>query len=138
MVLVDTSVWSLALRRPAHRLSEVERRHVHEWTGLVRRGEAALIGVVRQDLLTGIRDFAAFQRLRVALRSFPDERLTTEDFEDAARADNLCRVAGLSGSGVDYLLCAAALRHGMPIYATDRDFERYAEHLPLRLHQPAP
>jgi len=32
------------------------------------------------------------------------------------------------------LLCAIAYRHSLAIFTTDRDFERYAQHLPVRLH----
>lgn len=137
MVLVDTPIWSLVFRRRTGQLSADERGHVEEWMNLVRRGRILLIGPVRQELLSGIRDTQAFERLRLALRAFPDESLTVEDFEEAARADNSCRAAGVAGSTVDYLLCGVALRRRAAIYTTDRDFLAYAQHLPLRLHQPS-
>ena len=137
MVVVDTPIWSLVFRRPAHRRSGEEQRHVDDWTTLVRQDRALLIGLVRQEVLSGIRDARSFDRLRLALRPFPDVALLVEDFEEAARADNLCGAAGIAGSTVDYLLCAVALRLGAAIYTTDRDFLAYAQHLPLRLHEPS-
>lgn len=138
MVLVDTPIWSFAFRRPADRLSASELQHVQEWTELVQQHQVVLLGPVRQEVLSGIRGTRAFERLRVALRAFPDEGLSVEDFEEAARADHVCRAAGVAGSTVDYLLCSVALRRNVPIYTTDLDFIAYARHLPLRLHQPIP
>jgi predicted nucleic acid-binding protein len=135
-VLVDTPIWSLVFRRRADRLSAHERQHVEEWTALVQQRRVLLVGPVRQEVLSGIRDGRAFDRLRLALRAFPDEALAVEDFEEAARAGNVCRAAGVAGSTVDYLLCGAALRRDAAIYTTDRDFGAYARHLPLRLHHP--
>ena len=137
-VLVDTPIWSLAFRRKAGQISVTERRIVEEWTALVQQRQVLLAGPVRQEVLSGIRDQQAFNRLRLALRAFPDEALTIEDLEEAARAGNICRAAGVAGSPVDYLLCALAIRRGAAIYTTDRDFAAYAQHLPLRLHRPGP
>jgi hypothetical protein len=48
---------------------------------------------------------------------------------------NACRTHGISGSPIDFLLCSAASRRNSAIYTTDRDFGRYANHLPLALYQ---
>jgi len=64
--------------------------------------------------------------------------LGVEDYEAAALASNDCRAAGVSGSAVDFLICAVALRRNWPVFTMDHDFTRYARHLPLRLHQPRP
>ena len=135
-VLVDTPIWSLALRRPADRLSAEERLHVAEWAELVRERRVLLIGPVRQEVLSGLRDAHTFERLRAALQAFPDELLSLEDFEEAAKAGNVCRAAGVAGPTVDYLLCGVALRRDAAIYTTDLEFTAYARHLPLQLHHP--
>jgi predicted nucleic acid-binding protein len=109
-VLVDTPIWSSVFRRRTDRLSASERQHVDEWTALVQQRRILLVGPVRQEVLSGIRDGRAFDRLRLALRAFPDEALSLEDFEEAARAGHICRAAGVAGSTVDYLLCGVALR----------------------------
>jgi predicted nucleic acid-binding protein len=128
-VLVDTSVWSLAFRRraPAHGVVDVLRR-------TIELGQAALIGPIRQELLSGIREPSALDRLRAALRAFPDIDLASADHERAAECFNACRAAGVQGSNTDFLICAVAERRRMPILTTDRDFERYATVLPIRLH----
>ena len=128
-VLVDTSVWSLALRRraPGHPAVDELRR-------LVSSGRAAIVGPVRQELLCGIRDQAAFERLRDHLRPFPDEPITTADYERAAAFYNTCRAAGLQGSSTDFLLCAVAEQHRLPLLTTDEDFTRFARVIPVPLH----
>ena len=129
-VLVDTSVWSLALRRraPGHPAVDELRR-------LVSSGRAAIIGPVRQELLSGIRDRAVFERLRDHLRPFPDEPIATADHERAAEHFNTCRARGLQGSNTDFLLCAVAEQHRLPLLTTDDDFEHFARVLPLPLHR---
>ena len=128
-VLVDTSVWSLALRRrsPAHPSVDELRR-------LIVTGRAAIIGPIRHEVLSGIRDASAFERLRDRLGAFPDEPLTAEDYERAAEFFNTCRAKGLQGSNTDFLLCAVAVRHHMPLLTTDGDFLRYATVIPVALH----
>ena len=95
-----------------------------------------LVGPVRQEVLSGIRDERVFGRLRQALRAFPDEPLTAEDYEHAASCGNVCRRKGVAGSAVDSLLCAIALRRRVAIFTTDGDFALYAKHLPIQLHRP--
>ena len=61
-----------------------------------------------------------------------------KDYEDAAITANRCRSAGIAGSAIDLLICATSMRRGWPIFTTDKDFRRYAQHAPIRLHmQPA-
>jgi predicted nucleic acid-binding protein len=130
-VLVDTSVWSLALRRraPAHAAVDELRR-------LVVQGRAGLVGPVRQELLSGIRDRAVFERLRDHLSAFPDEPITSEDYVRAADCLNICRAKGIQGSNTDFLLCAVAERSRFPIFTTDDDFLTFSRVLPVRLHRP--
>jgi predicted nucleic acid-binding protein len=133
-VLVDTCVWSLALRRKAHDLNVGERLVFRECSELVSQGRARIIGVVRQEVLSGIKTNAQFESVREGLRAFPDELVLTEDHEAAAQGGNSCRSKGIAVSLPDMLICAVALRHGMSIFTTDPDFEKYAQVLPLKLH----
>lgn len=133
-VLVDTSVWSLALRRRRQQLSAEEGRLVDELARLIGEG-LVMVGSVCQELLSGLRDERTFERLRDHLRAFPDEHLLSGDFEDAARAFNACRRRGASGSAIDLLLCAVAMRRELALFTADPDFERYTQHLPLTLYK---
>jgi predicted nucleic acid-binding protein len=133
-VLVDTSMWSLAFRRKAEDLNPRERLLVGELAELVTEGRARIVGLVRQELLSGIKTQAQFERLRQTLSAFADEPVSTADHEAAARASNDCQAKGLAFSVVDMLICAVARKRGMSIFTTDPDFEKYARVLAVRLH----
>ena len=135
-VLIDTSVFSLALRRKNESLSTNERLLVAELSELIREGRARMIGLIRQELLSGIRTTEQYEKLRVHLRSFPDEVVDTSDYEEAAKAGNRCRTKGVAVSIVDILLCAIAIKRQWAIFTTDPDFSSYAKVLPLRIHTP--
>ena len=134
--LVDTSVWSLALRRKAGDLSAAEAETVGELRELIREGRARMIGLVRQELLSGIKIAAQFDRLRGVLRSFADEPADTADYEAAAKASNECRAKGVAVSVSDILICAIALSRGWSVFTTDPDFKNYARVLGIKLHAP--
>ena len=95
-VLIDTCVWTLALRRRRSGLTADERATLLEVTELIRDDRAVMIGPVRQELLSGIRLEADFDRLRLRLNDFEDVVLDTEDFEEAAHCHNLCRAGASS------------------------------------------
>jgi predicted nucleic acid-binding protein len=132
-ILIDTPVWSLALRRKTADLAPSERRMMQLLHQIVDEGRAQLLGSVRQELLSGLREHAQFRRLRDYLRDFPDTVLVTEDYEEAARASNECRKAGIASTPVDMLICAVSLHHSWQIFSTDRDFSHYAAVLPIQL-----
>lgn len=134
MVLVDTPIWSLALRRKSHPLSPREQRLSLALKELIRDGRAQIIGVIRQELLSGIRDETSFQRLRDYLRAFEEPRLEAQDYEVAAQMHNQCRRHGIAGSAIDFLIFAVAQRRRWQIFTADRNFERYARVLGLRLY----
>jgi predicted nucleic acid-binding protein len=131
-VLVDTSVWSLALRRA----KRVDAAAPVELGELIREGRVVMLGPIRQELLSGIKQKSQFDLLRDQLRSFPDLELEAADYEAAAAAFNRCREKGIQGSNTDFLLCAVAQRRALAIYTTDGDFEHYARVLKLFLHAP--
>jgi predicted nucleic acid-binding protein len=135
-ILVDTSVWSLALRRASRKLNSPERMLVAELAELVSEGRAKIIGIVRQELLSGIKSQAQFGQLQQTLRSFPDEPVSTADYESAASASNRCRSAGIAVALTDMLLCALSELRGWPIFTSDSDFRRYATVLAIKLHEP--
>jgi predicted nucleic acid-binding protein len=132
-ILVDTSVWSLALRRRVADLNDQERALRGALESWLSDGKVQLLGVVRQELLTGIREKAQFEQLRRSLRAFRDVELAVDDYEEAARMSNVCRSAGISGSLTDFLICAVAAQRDWQIFTSDRDFTLYGKHLPVRL-----
>jgi len=131
-VLVDTSVWSLALRRrsPLRRDPNAE-----ELERLITTYRVVMIGPIRQELLSGVRSNEQYQGLRDRLRAFPDLPIQTEDYELAARFFNECRSRGVQGSNTDFLICAIAARRDNSVFSTDRDFEAFERILKIRRHQ---
>ena len=133
-MLVDTTIWSLALRRGRPRAAE--RVLIDELAELVRELRAVLIGPVRQEVLSGIPDPAKFEFVRLHLSAFDDLPIDEADYEEAARAFNLCRRKGVQGSHIDFLICAVAIRNSAAVFTTDRDFTNYSRQLNLSLHRP--
>jgi predicted nucleic acid-binding protein len=134
LVLVDTPIWSLALRRRDADLNPRERRSTSALRELIQDGRAQLVGPVRQELLSGVREESSFRKLRDQLRAFEQIPLDVADYEEAARLHNQCRSRGIAGSAIDFLICATALRRTWQIFTTDRDFSRYAGVLGLNLY----
>jgi hypothetical protein len=129
-VLVDTSVWSEALRRQTGAGRE---EVVDALEDLIEKGLAGLIGPVRQELLSGIRDPIPFNRLKHKLRGFPDIPVRLADYEYAAELYNICRGKGIQGSHVDMLICAVALNRSSAVFTLDQDFGYYAKAIHVRL-----
>jgi predicted nucleic acid-binding protein len=129
-VIVDTSVWSLALRRhrPAQDAAALELAE------LVSEGRAVVMGPIRQELLSGVQEDRQFHALREHLRAFPDVELDSADYEEAARYFNRCRGRGVQGSNTDFLICAVSVRRKLGILTTDTDFLHFAKILPIHLH----
>src|SRR5258708_13392971 len=105
-VLADTPVWVGAFRRSEGTASAL--RGELEW--LVTNGAVAIMGPIRQELLSGIKQSAQFEQVRDALRCFPDISLRTEDFETAAQYFNLCRTKAAQVPMIDHLTHHGSLR----------------------------
>ncbi len=130
-VLVDTSIWSLALRRTKH----IKNPEVLELKRLITVHLVEIIGPIRQEVLSGVRDQLQFDRLETNLAAFSDMPLLSEDYVTAAKFFNLCRSKGIQGSNTDFLICAVAVRHDLAIFTTDGDFSLFAKCLPVILHE---
>jgi predicted nucleic acid-binding protein len=127
-LLVDTSVWSLALRRRASaRLSAEEFRLVRTLTEAIADGRVEMIGPVRQELLSGIKEPTQFEKVKRALEPFRDEEISTADYEEAARLYNLCRSRGVECGPMDILICAVAWRRKWDVLTSDSVMRRCRE-----------
>lgn len=105
---------------------------------MLRNLQAALIGPIRQEILSGISDDAKFMDLKEKLAFLSDTAIVTADYELAAMYSNICRRNGIQGSAVDFLICAVAVRNGFAIYTVDKDFEYYKTVLPIMLWPKSP
>lgn len=130
-VIVDTCIWSLALRGKTPRDREVTEK----LTSLIKENRAKIIGLIRQEILSGYSDFARYEKLRNKLRAFPNEQVIDVDYESAAEYSNICRSKGIQGSHTDFLICAVSIRLNTEIYTSDKDFSYYSQHLPISLYK---
>ncbi len=130
MVIVDSDVWSEAFRKKGK-----ESSSVLELRKLISLGEIILIGPIRQEILSGIREELIYEKIRDAMRPFPSQRIDDAIYETAASFFNHCRRNSIQGSHTDYLICACAVTWKASILTKDKDFTRYAKFLPIKLHQ---
>ena len=128
MVLVDTSVLSLILRK------ENNDTHTKEFVSLLTENHAFIIGPIKQELLSGISDERQFNLLKDKLKAIPEILITNEDYEKAASFFNICRKKGVQGSHIDFLICAVAHHNNMTIYTLDKDFIHFQKHLNVKLY----
>lgn len=128
-VLIDTSVWSQFFRRK----KPDDLQAVKMLSALILRREAILVGIVKQELLSGIRKPERFKKLLSALSSFEPLLATDADHVLAGMFFSKCRAKGVQGSFSDFLICAQAVNNGMPILTADRDFIQFSKHIPIVL-----
>ena len=129
-IIVDTSVWSHALRRGAPSDDPQARKLaqlIEDGAGVV------LLGVILQEILQGVRSPKMFAEIQEILESFPLLTLEREDFVAAAELGNRCLTRGVAASTVDIQIAAACLRHDCGLLTCDSDFTRIAACCPLRL-----
>ncbi len=132
MIVVDTSVWSLALRR--RRNSGDAPAAARLLMSLIRDGQpVALPGVVMQELLSGLRHQAQFNRLRTLLEPYPLLLAEAAGHTLAAEISNACRQNGVQAGTVDALIVATTIRVNGTLLATDRDYADIAEHASFSL-----
>jgi predicted nucleic acid-binding protein len=137
-VLIDTSVWSIGLRRRRRDLNGDQLVLLHEWQRLLVEGEATLIPTICQEILSGIATPRMFEQTRQHLMQIPLLPTSIDTFVLAAEFFNTCLTHGIVPDSPDMTICAAAHLHNTPIFTTDPDFPRYAKHLPIVVHHPRP
>ena len=126
--IVDTCAWSLALRRRDKTGIGIEEQQVlAQLNEAIRDGRAAIIGPVRQEILSGIRDQAQFSKTEELLDPFRDEDVAAEDYVEAARLFNLCQDHGVQCGPTDILICAVAARRQYGILTYDQGLRRCIE-----------
>ncbi|MHC4886402.1 MAG: type II toxin-antitoxin system VapC family toxin [Planctomycetota bacterium] len=128
-VIVDTCIWSKALRRknPDSRITE-------NLTELIVEGRAVMIGPIRQEVLSGITERKQSLKLKRRLSAFKDYPIHTKHYELAAQYFNKCRENGIQGSHIDFLICAVATTENLCLYTTDNDFSHFSKYIRLHFH----
>ena len=132
-LLVDTSVWSLALRRDAES-SEPEVQHLKE--ALLGADVVVTTGLVLQELLQGFSGAKASAQIIERFAPLPLIQPTRDDHLAAAELRNTCRRSGVQVGTIDALIAQLCLRHELTLLSTDKDFKLAAKHCALRLWAP--
>jgi len=130
-VLVDTPIWSYAFRSKNINFAP----HVEALETFIINQQVLIMGVIRQEVLSGYSDEKKFELLRQKLSAFENTLILDDDYIQAAKFSNLCRQKGIQGSHIDFLICAVSVRLNAKIFTTDKDFDLYQQHLPIKLYQ---
>jgi len=130
-VLVDTPIWSYALRTK----NKKYQSEIDELTALIKDLKALIIGPIRQEILSGYSNLSLFKQLKEKLSYFENTPILDSDYELAAELSNNCRKKGIQGSHTDFLISAVAIRLDVPIFTTDQDFSQYKNIINIKLHK---
>jgi len=129
-VIVDTSIWSLALRRPP----DITNPQVEILRKMIQQGENIyLLGIILQEILQGVKRPKDFTRLKELLDAFPMLEITREHHIKAAELTNHLSKKGFQISTIDALIATAAIEYDCYLYTNDKDFHYIAKHSNLKL-----
>ena len=127
---MDTSVWSLALRRDR----PIVGAHVGELLRAIDGGEIIITtGLVLQELLQGFSGPRARDQIVERFSALPLLVPDRRDHIEAADLRNICRRAGVQVGTIDALLARLCIRHDLTMLSTDNDFRDIAAHFALKL-----
>jgi predicted nucleic acid-binding protein len=124
VIAVDTSVLSLAVRRPIWRAYREHPAAVRLRRAVEEGLPVVVPGICLQEILSGVRDTKQLERLASLMAPYPILVATRADHVAAARIANACRTADIAASTVDSLIAALATRHRARLLTTDHAFDR--------------
>jgi predicted nucleic acid-binding protein len=127
-IFVDTSVWSLALRRD----TPPEVVELEELKRALTSGTVISTGIVLQELLQGFSRPKAHQQIIQRFGSLPLVVPNRKDHIDAAELQIKCRRRGVHAATIDALLAQLCIRHELTLLTTDKDFRAISRIVPLR------
>lgn len=130
-LVVDTSVWSLFLRRKKtdDENPDVQKLRYH----LGNQDCIFLIGIILQEILDGIDSDDQFDKLAEYLQPFPMVEPNRNDFIEAARLKTLCRRKGIQAGPSDFLIVSICTQRNYPLLTADQDFYHILKHCSLIL-----
>ena len=131
--LVDTSVWSLALRRDGSTNAPAVRALQEALAG---SDAVVTTGLVLQELLQGFNGPRAAAAIVERFQALPIIAPDRNDHIAAAEVRNSCRRAGVQVGTIDALLIQLCGRHELTLLSTDNDFVHAAQHVPFKLWRP--
>ena len=129
-LMVDTSVWSLALRRD----STVETKEVIALREALDGVDSVVTtGLVLQELLQGFSGPKAKETIIERFGALPLIQPDRQDHVAAAEVRNACRRNGVQIGTIDALLVQLCSRYEMTLLSSDQDFANAVQHVPFRL-----
>jgi predicted nucleic acid-binding protein len=132
-LFIDTSVWSLALRRDDDSGAPAVAR-LRE--ALQSRESIVTTGLVLQELLQGFRGPKARDAIVERFAALPMIVPDRDDHVAAAELRNTCRRKGIQIGTIDALLIQLCCRHELTMLSTDQDYDHAAKHVPLKRWRP--
>lgn len=131
-MFVDTSVWSLALRRdsppPLPEIDELRRA--------LETGSVYSTGLVLQELLQGFSKPKAHKQIIEYFAALPLLIPDRDDHIHAAELRNSCRSKGIQIGTIDALFAQLCIRHELPMLTTDKDFDNIVDIAALLVWKP--
>ena len=129
-LLIDTTVWSEALRRKEKSLNSSET--------LVRRiiennDEIVIVGIILQEILSGITNKKLFSEIESILNDFSYIEIIKEDYIRAAELRNKCKEKGITAGSFDFLIASVAIRNKLTLVTYDKDFINICKYTELKI-----
>jgi predicted nucleic acid-binding protein len=129
-LFVDTSVWSLALRR--------DTRSDHPAVAVLRKALAdddliVIAGIVLQELLQGFHGPRDRARIIEHMQALPLLEPARDTYVHAAKLRNTCRRRGVQLGTIDALIAQLCIEHDLSLLTADKDFTHAARFIPLKL-----
>jgi len=129
-LFVDTSVWSLALRRN----SPQDGPEVNALVQALQRGDPIFTtGLVLQELLQGFSGPNARESILEKFSPLPLLAPDRRDHVAAAELRNTCRRGGVQIGTIDALIAQLCVRYASRLLTTDQDFVAAARLVPIKL-----
>lgn len=129
-LFVDTSVWSLALRRDG---DEKAPTVVRLREAIASQDALFTTGLVLQELLQGFHGPRAHKAILVRFAALPIIAPDRDDHVAAAGLRNTCRRRGVQLGTIDALLAQLCVRHQLVMLSADDDFRHAARYVPLKV-----
>jgi len=127
LVLIDTSAWLFNF--PPRTIPEIRERI----TTLLQQDRAAISSPILFELLQGVRSGEEFNRFHQNLSSLHQFPITESDWLKSAQWAQRLRSGGFKAKTVDFLIAYKAMRHRLLLLHADRDFDRIADKVPLKV-----
>ena len=129
-LLVDTSVWSLAMRRDAPTAGPEVEVLIDAINGGM---ELYSTGIILQELLQGFSKPKAHDLIIERFASIPMLVPETSDYIKAAELRNRCRQKGIQAGTIDSLIAQLSVRFDLSLLTTDKDFSHMAKVVKLKI-----